>query len=114
MWFPWPSGFAQICEKWLVHQRVMVAQLQVVVSDSHQVDQNQRVGQSPVGVYTEVPECGLSRGAHMEAHALNSLWSMASPYFNGTYSYLLNRKDSGVMKGITPQSFIKKKKNRGC
>ena len=40
------NTFAQICEKWLVHQRVIVAQLQVVVSDSHQVDQNRRVEQT--------------------------------------------------------------------
>jgi len=77
------NTFAQICEKWLVHKRVIVAQLQVAVSDSRQVDQDRRIGQSPVGIYTEVPECGLSRGARADTKffmvngiSILSLWNI--------------------------------------
>ena len=43
----------------------MVAQLQMVVSDS-QPGRPGSKGRSPVGVYTEVPECGLSQGMCVE------------------------------------------------
>jgi len=52
MWFPWWCGIP--LHRYVSGALSTKAQLQVVVSDSHQVDQNRRVGQKCRSTYLSV------------------------------------------------------------